>query len=90
MKKLAQVILSFDNWTQPGTLYNFVLDSELLDENTKLIFREMWEKANSFDIWKFSDLILSCKASQKLLADNYYLEDNAIANIVRAISYQWK
>ena len=90
MKKLAQIILSFDNWTQPRTLYTFVLDSELLDENTKLIFKEMWEKANNFDIWNVSDLILGCKVSHKLLADNYDLEDNAIANIVRAISYQWK
>ena len=90
MKDLQSTILSFDNWTQPWTFYEFISsDKELMLTDLEL-FKEIWTNANDFELWNFSDLTLGCKASHKFIKDNFSLTNETVAKIVRAISYQWK
>lgn len=90
MKTLEDKILSFDNWTQPWTFHEFVSSDKTLTEPELSLFNEIWTKAGDFELWYYSDLILGCKASQRFISENYNLKDTTIANIVRALSYQWK
>ncbi|WP_306349730.1 hypothetical protein [Flavobacterium sp. '19STA2R22 D10 B1'] len=90
MKTLEQIITTFNNWSQPWTFQEYIITNPELDDEKKSIFNEIWTKAGSDDIWKFSDLILGCKASQNFIRNHYELKEDAIANIVRALSYQWE
>ncbi|MEO5911761.1 MAG: hypothetical protein ABIP95_12800 [Pelobium sp.] len=90
MKMLENKILSFENWSRPWTFHDFVMEDKTLTKNELNLFSEIWIKASDFELWNESDLILGSKASEKVIKKNYYLTTQAIANIVRAISYQWK
>jgi hypothetical protein len=90
MKTLEDKILSFDNWSQPWTFNEFVSNDHTLSESELKLFNEIWTKAGDSELWNSADLILCCKASQIFIAENYDLTDKAIANIVRALTYQWK
>jgi len=90
MKTLEDKILSFENWTQPWKFHEFVTNDKTLTEVELSLFNEIWTKAGDFELWNNSDLILGCKASQTFISENYNLKDATIANIVRALSYQWK
>ncbi|UQB69982.1 hypothetical protein [Epilithonimonas zeae] len=90
MKTLENRILSFDNWEQPWTFCEFVFQDKTLNYNELNLFNEIWTKGGAFELWNDYDLVLGCKASHSFIADNYNLADKAIANIVRALSYEWK
>jgi len=90
MTNLENVILSFDQWSCPWTFYEFVLKNPLLDENSKLLFEKIWKEAGDFELWNYSDLVLSCKISQNFIRKNYNLDEEATAYIVRGLSYQWR
>jgi len=90
METLEDKILNFENWSQPWTFYEFVSNDETLKESELSLFSEIWTKAGDFELWNNSDLILGCKASHSFISKHYSLTDKAIANIVRALSYQWK
>lgn len=55
-----------------------------------MLFKEIWEKASELDVWRQADLVLSCKATQIFIENNFNLSDKPTANLVRAISYEWK
>lgn len=90
MKTLEDKILSFDNWTNPWTFHEFISNDKTLTEPELSLFYEIWTKAGNFALWNNSDLNLDCKASQTFISKNYNLKDTTIANIVQALSYQWK
>ena len=90
MKTLEDKILSFANWTQPWKFYEFVTNDKILTDTEINLFNEIWKKAGDFELWNNCDLILGYKASQTFIAKHYNLTDESIANIVRALSYQWK
>lgn len=90
IKKLEDRIVSFDNWSQPWTFYEFVSNDETLTELEINLFNEIWRTAGDFKFWNNSDLILGCKASQMFIAKQYDLTDKSITNIIRALSYQWE
>lgn len=88
MTNLEAKILAFDDWTKPYTFFKTI--AEKLPEDELALFQEIWEKASDREIWRIHDLILACKITQTFVRDTYGLDDNAIARIVRAISYDWK
>ena len=88
MTTLENKILQFDNWSQPWTFKNSV--EENLDGMELKLFREIWLQAGNFELWNHSELLLGCENSQTFLEENYSLSINAIANIVRAMSYEFK
>lgn len=88
MTDLEIKILAFENWDEPQTFFQSVSDQ--LSENDSILFREIWENANDKDIWQIHDLILACKITQTFVRESYGLDDNAIARIVRAITYNWR
>lgn len=90
MKALENKILSFSNWSQPWTFRAYILKSGTLTDAEINLFDEIWTRAGDSELWNKSDLTLCAKASEELIAKNYNLADTAIANIVRALSYQWK
>ena len=90
MKALEKKILDFDNWTQPWTFHEYVSNDSTLPESELSLFMEIWIKAGDFELWNNTDLILGCKTSHTFIAKRYNLSDKAIANIVRALSYDWK
>ena len=90
MKTLEDIILHFDNWTQPWTFHEFVSTNKILNKTELELFDEIWAKAGDIELWNNADLILGCKATQIFIAENYDLSDKAIAYIVRALTYQWK
>lgn len=90
MKTLEDKILSFDNWAQPWTFFEFVTSDKTLNEHDLNLFKEIYAKGGAYELWNGFDLILGCKTSHSFIAENYKLTDQAIANIVRALSYEWK
>jgi hypothetical protein len=89
-KDLQAFILSFDNWNEPWTFYEFISSSSELNLSDLELFREIWTKASDFNLWNFKDLALGCKSSCQFIQDNYNLTEEIADKIVRAISYQWK
>lgn len=90
MNNLEEKILSFDNWPKPWTFREFITNDKALNENELNLFNEIWVKAGEAELWKNYDLVLGCKVSHRFISENYNLDDKAIANIVRALSYEWK
>lgn len=90
MLALQNKILSFNNWSQPWTFHEFVSGDKTLPETDLHVFNEIWTKAGDAEFWNNADLILCCKASQLFITQNYDLTERAVANIVRALAYQWK
>lgn len=90
MKNLENTILSFDNWLQPWTFCETILKSNALSVDESKKFEELWNKVSGVEFWRDYDLVLSCKASHSFIRENYELSDNAIAKIVRALSYNYR
>ena len=90
MKILEDKILRFDNWSQPWTFYEFVSKNKKLTKTELNLFNEIWVKAGDFELWNNGDILLNCKTSQAFIEKNYGLTNEAITNIVRALSYEWK
>jgi hypothetical protein len=90
MEDLQTAILSFDNWTEPWTFYEFISSSREITLTDLELFHEIWTKASDFNLWNFKDLALGCKTSYQFIQDNYHLTEETANKIVRAISYQWK
>ncbi|MGJ1286437.1 hypothetical protein ACR79P_21770 [Sphingobacterium spiritivorum] len=90
MKNLEDKIISFDDWSQPWTFHGFVSDNKILSTDEVNLFNKIWKEAGDAELWKYSDLTLGCKASHTYIEKHYVLADKAIANIVRALSYEWK
>lgn len=88
MTNLETVILAFKDWAKPYTFYKST--SEKLSGDDLTLFQEIWEKAGDAEIWRIHDQVLACKITQTFVRENYGLDDNAIAKIVRAITYDWK
>ena len=90
MTNLEKIILSFDQWSYPWTFYEFVLNNPLLDKDSKLLFEKIWKEAGKFELWNYCDLVLGCKCCQQFIRENYELDEKAIANVVRSLSYEWR
>ena len=90
MTNLENIILSFDQWSNPWTFYEFVSNNPLLDENSKSLFEKIWKEAGDFELWNDADLVLACKSSQVFIRKSYNLNEEATACIVRGLSYQWR
>ena len=90
METLENKIISFQNWSLPWTFYDFIISDKTLNESELNLFKEIWNTASDFELWNERDLTLGCEASRKYVTKNYNLSDIAVANIIRAISYQWK
>ena len=90
MKELETKILSFKNWEKPWSFYEFVCSEKNSNPKEVKLFIEIWTHASAFELWNNCEIILACKASQKFIMDNYDIDEGAVANIVRAISYEWR
>ncbi|MDT0553708.1 hypothetical protein [Urechidicola vernalis] len=88
MKSLENKILLFDNWSKPWTFKKSIEDT--LNKNELNLFKEICIKAGDFQLWNYSDLLVGCSMCERFLKDRYELSDEAITNIVRALSYEWK
>ncbi|WP_293915362.1 MULTISPECIES: hypothetical protein [unclassified Sphingobacterium] len=90
MKTLEDKILSFNDWSKPWTFHAFVLMDKALREDEVNLFNKIWTEAGDGELWKNQDLVSGCKASQTYIKKHYNLADKAVANIVIALSYEWK
>ena len=90
LKNLENIILSFENWSQPWTFKETISKDPELSVDEAKIFDEIWTKTSSTEFWKDLDLVLSCKATQSFIRNNYNLSDDAIAKIVRALSFNYR
>lgn len=87
--ELNKAIMSFSDWEHPWEFENFV--SALLSENDKGRFNSISRAANDKDNWLQAGLVLGCKIAHKSLREKFSeLEEESIASIVRAASYQWR
>jgi hypothetical protein len=90
MKNLEDTILTFENWSQPWNFRETILKSSELTDEESTIFDQLWDKVSGLEFWRDYDLVLSCKASHSFIRENYELSDEAIAKIVRALSYNYR
>lgn len=90
MQALEDSISNFDNWAQPWTFRDYILNDKTLTDIEINVFTEIWAKAGSYELWKNGDLDLCCKASEEFIAKHYDLTATTISKIVRALSYQWR
>lgn len=88
MKTLEDKIMQFDDWSKPWTFKKSVEESLTASELN--LFKEMWLKAGSFELWNNSDLKSASETSQKYLKEHYSLSAQAIANMIRALAYEWQ
>lgn len=87
---INDVILLFDNWSQPWTFKTFVNENSQLSDAEKELFKSIWNVASDSSNWKDCDLISGCKITQNRLMKFFSLSEDAITNIVRAVSYEWR
>ncbi len=90
MKLLETEILNFDNWLLPWTFHDSIIYSLSITYEDKELFKTIWATAIDSSNWKNSDLVTGRKVAEARLSELYRLSDNAIANIVRAASYEWR
>ncbi len=90
MKTLEEKIIEFDNWSHPWKFHECIISDKTLSEAELQLFEEIWKRAGNFKFWDNADLSLCAQKSRTFIAENYELADQSVANIVRALSYQWK
>ena len=90
MKDLQTAILSFDNWEEPWTFYEFISSNREITSTDLELFQGIWTKASDFHLWNFKQPALGYKTSYQFIQDTFHLTDETTNKIVRAISYQWK
>ena len=89
-QSLNNIILLFDNWSQPWTFKTFIINNTALNDDAKQLFELILATASDSNNWKDVDLILGCKITQNRLTKSFPLSEDAVAAIVRAASYEWR
>lgn len=67
----------------------FVLEN-LNEESDKILFNEIWRKANQFKNWNYSDISIGGKKTTEIIRSHYKLDDEVINIIVNQSGYNWK
>jgi hypothetical protein len=88
---LNEVLVDYSAWDHPWELHAHIQAHRELSSTEKEAFLHIWAAAIDATHWQSSDMVIACKSVQSSLRNKFlYLSEEAIGNIVRAASYQWR
>jgi hypothetical protein len=89
--QLNEVLTGYSAWDRPWEFPTHIQKHLDLSSTDKDKFSNIWKAATDATHWQSSDIVLGCKSVQSSLSVLFpYLNEEAIGNIVRAVSYQWR